>query len=147
MPTNGGGGSSFKKLTEGRANGPIKTILTGSIIADAVLFQTIFESDPVWSKESGGLGKPLGPVVPKSEVVINRKANPQIMKRKINFFLEIFILLKTYPKISRANRQRAKYHKQTAPKSCQKNCDFHNCTPLIFNFSSCVWLPSRISEL
>ena len=60
---------------------------------DTVFFQAIGESDPVLSNESGGLGKPRGPVDPKSEVVIKRKINPEMMKIIINFFLEIFIAL------------------------------------------------------
>lgn len=76
----------------GSNKGPIKTILIGDMIVDTVLFQAIFESIP--SKESGGLGKPRGPVDPKSEVVIKRNANPETMKRIMNFVLEIFILLK-----------------------------------------------------
>ena len=90
MPTNGGGGSSFKKLTEGKSKGPIKTILIGDRIVDTVLFQATGES--IRRSESGGLGKPLGPVDPKSEVVIKRKINPETMKRTTNFFLEILIL-------------------------------------------------------
>jgi hypothetical protein len=86
---NGGGGSSFKKLTEGSSKGPIKTILMGEIIVDTMLFQAIGES--IRRRESGGLGKPLRPVDPKSEVVIKRNANPQMMKRTTNFVLEIFI--------------------------------------------------------
>ena len=43
------------------------------------------------SKESGCLGNPRGPVDPKMEDVINRKINPEIIKRITNFFLEIFI--------------------------------------------------------
>lgn len=93
MPINGGGGSSFRKLTEGSSKGPIKTILIGDIIVDTVFFQAMGDSSS--SKESGGLGKPRGPVVPKSEVVIKRKANPEMMKRITNLFLEMFILLKT----------------------------------------------------
>ena len=89
MLINGGGGSSFKKLTEGRSRGPIKTILMGNITVDTVLFQVIGDSSN--SKESGGLGKPRGPVDPKREVVVKRKANPEMMKRITNFFLEIFI--------------------------------------------------------
>ena len=58
---------------------------------DKVLFQATGESLPVLSIESGGCGKPLGPIVPKREVVIKRKANPEIMKRITNFVLEIFI--------------------------------------------------------
>lgn len=91
MPINGGGGSSFKKLIEGRAKGPIKTTLIGKIIVDTVFFQAVGESPPVLRTESGGLGNPRGPVVPKREVVTKRKANPQMMKRIINFFLEICI--------------------------------------------------------
>lgn len=94
---NGGGGSSFKKLTLGRAKGPIKTILIGNMIVDAVLFQAIGDSLPVLRMESGDLGKPRGPVDPKSEVVIKRKTNPKMRKEMTNFVLEIFIpfLIKT----------------------------------------------------
>ncbi len=63
---------------------------------DTALFQAIGESPPVLRTESGGLGKPRGPVVPKSEVVIKRKANPETMKRITNFFLEIFISSELY---------------------------------------------------
>ncbi|MEK7497065.1 MAG: hypothetical protein AAB657_04165 [Patescibacteria group bacterium] len=91
MPTNGGGGSSFKKLMAGNPNGPIKTTFIGNIIADTVLFQLMGESAPVLRIESGGLGNPRGPVDPKSEEVIKRKTNPKIIKRITNFFLEIFI--------------------------------------------------------
>ena len=59
-----------------------------------VLFQAI--GDAVPRKESGCLGKPRGPVDPKSEVVINIKANPKMMKRITNFFLEIFISSELY---------------------------------------------------
>ena len=96
MPTNGGGGSSFKKLTRGKAKGPIKTTLIGNIILDTALFHGIGESLPVLRTESGCLGKPRGPVVPKSEVVIKRKANPAMMKRITNFFLEIFMYGELY---------------------------------------------------
>ena len=68
--------------------GPIKTILIGDIIVDTVFFHG--SGDAVPRRESGCLGKPRGPVDPKSEVVIKRKANPEIMKRITNFFLEIF---------------------------------------------------------
>lgn len=86
---NGGGGSSCKKLTCGRATGPIKTILIGVMIADTVLFQAIGESLPVIRTESGDRGNPRGPVDPKSEVVMDRKANPETMKRTTNFLPEI----------------------------------------------------------
>jgi hypothetical protein len=54
-----------------------------------VFFQAV--GDAVRRNKSGCLGKPLGPVGPKSEVVIKRKMNPAMMKRITNFFLEIFI--------------------------------------------------------
>ena len=73
--------------------GPIKTILIGNIIPDTVLFQATPESLPVLRTESGGLGNPRGPVVPKSVVLIKRKANPQMRKSRTNFFLEILIPL------------------------------------------------------
>ncbi len=73
MPINGGGGSSRKKSLESN-RGPIKTILIGNIIVDAVFFHGFGEAVP--RKESGCLGKPRGPVDPKSEVVIKRKTNP-----------------------------------------------------------------------
>lgn len=92
MPINGGGGSSFKKLILGSSNGPIRTILIGTIIVDTTLFQAIGDSNK--RRESGDLGKPRGPVEPKSEVVIKRKANPEMRKRITNFFLEIFIFKK-----------------------------------------------------
>jgi|CXWL01.1.fsa_nt_gi hypothetical protein len=91
MEINGGGGSSFKKLICGKAKGPIKTILIGNIILDVALFHAIGESLPVLRTESGGLGNPCGPVVPKSDVVIKRKANPEMRKRITNLFLEMFI--------------------------------------------------------
>ena len=58
---------------------------------DTAFFQAIGESPPVLRIGSGGLGNPRGPVVPKSVVVMKRKANPQMRKRITNFFLEIFI--------------------------------------------------------
>lgn len=58
---------------------------------DTVLFHAIGDSDPVLRIGSGGLGNPRGPVDPKSEVVIKRKANPEMMKRITNFLLGIFI--------------------------------------------------------
>ncbi len=61
----------------------------GEIIVDAVFFHA--SGDAVVSKVSGDLGKPRGPVDPKSEVVTARKAKPQRMKIITNFFLEIFI--------------------------------------------------------
>ena len=61
----------------------------GNISVDTVFFQTI--GDAVPRKESGCLGKPRGPVDPKSEVVINIKANPEMIKRLTNFFLEMFM--------------------------------------------------------
>ncbi len=88
MPINGGGGSSRKKLLESN-KGPIKTIFIGNIIVDTAFFQAM--GDAVPRKESGYLGKPRGPVEPKSEVVINIKANPEIIKQITNFFLEMFI--------------------------------------------------------
>ncbi|PIR89275.1 MAG: hypothetical protein COU07_00025 [Candidatus Harrisonbacteria bacterium CG10_big_fil_rev_8_21_14_0_10_40_38] len=63
----------------------------GKIIVETARFQTIGESLPVLTIESGGLGKPRGPVVPKSEVVIARNANPEIIKIITNFFLEVFM--------------------------------------------------------
>lgn len=80
---NGGGGSSFKKLIPGSTSGPINIALTGNTIMDPALFQAIGEA--VVRKESGYLGKPLGPVEPKSDVVIARKAEPEMMKRRMNF--------------------------------------------------------------
>ena len=58
---------------------------------DTVLFQAI--GDAVPRKESGYLGKPRGPVDPKSEVIIERKANPEMMKVIMNFVLDIFIYI------------------------------------------------------
>ncbi len=89
MPINGGGGSSRKKSVESN-KGPIKTILIGNIIVDTVFFQAI--GDAVPRKESGCLGKPRGPVDPKSVLVINIKANPEITKKITDFVLEIFII-------------------------------------------------------
>ncbi|MDO8619406.1 MAG: hypothetical protein Q7R49_05705, partial [Candidatus Daviesbacteria bacterium] len=77
-----------KKSVESN-KGPIKTIFIGNIIVDTVFFQAI--GDAVSRKESGCLGKPRGPVDPKSEVVIKIKANPEMMKKITNFVLEIFI--------------------------------------------------------
>lgn len=91
MPTNGGGGSSFKKSIWGSDRGPIKTILIGNIIVDTARLHFTGESPPVLSTESGLFGKPCGPADPKSVVVIKRKANPEIIKRITNFALEIFI--------------------------------------------------------
>ena len=71
--------------------GPIKTALMSTIIVDTALFQAMGESEPVLRTESGAWGKPRGPVVPKSELVIKLKMNPEIMKRMINFFLEMVI--------------------------------------------------------
>jgi len=65
--------------------------LIGDIIVATVFFQAV--GDAVPRKESGCLGNPRGPVDPKSVVVINIKANPEMMKRITNFFLEIFIYL------------------------------------------------------
>ena len=90
MPINGGGGSSRKKSVESNT-GPIKTIFIGTIIVDTVFFHAI--GDAVRRKESGCLGKPRGPVDPNSEVVIKRKTNPEMMKKKTNFFLVMFIPL------------------------------------------------------
>ena len=56
---------------------------------DTVFFQAI--GDAVPKKESGCLGNTRGPVDPKSVLVINIKANPEMMKRITNFVLEIFI--------------------------------------------------------
>ncbi len=91
MEINGGGGSSFKKLMPDSNKGPIKTIFIGKIIVDTVFFQTI--GDAVPRKESGCFGKPRGPVDPKSEVLIKRKENPEMMKRITNFVLEIFMFI------------------------------------------------------
>ena len=74
--------------------GPIKTIFIGNIIVDTVFFHTI--GDAVPSKESGCLGKPRGPVDHKSEVVMNIKTNPEMMKVVTNLVLEIFIYSKLY---------------------------------------------------
>lgn len=65
--------------------------MIGKIIVDTEFFQDIGDSDPVRRSESGGLGNPLGPVVPSSDVVINRKINPRTIKRITNFVLEVFI--------------------------------------------------------
>jgi len=88
IPINGGGGSSRKKLVESN-KGPIKIIFMGNITVDMALFHG--SSDAVRRNESGCLGKPRGPVDPKSEVVINIKANPEMRNNITNFFLEIFI--------------------------------------------------------
>ena len=66
----------------------------GNIIVDMVFFQG--SGDAVPRKESGCLGKPRGPVVPNIDVVIKRKANPEMMKRMTNFFLEMFIRCELY---------------------------------------------------
>ena len=58
---------------------------------DTALFHAIGESLPVLRTESGGLGNPRGPVPPKSEEVIKRKANPEMRKSTMNFVLEIFM--------------------------------------------------------
>lgn len=89
MPINGGGGSSFKKSTEGSSNGPIKIIFMGAMIVDTVRFQETGESSP--RIESGYCGKPPSPVDPKRDVVTKRKTNPETIKRVTNFFLEIVI--------------------------------------------------------
>ncbi len=60
------------------------------MIVETFLFQAVGDSSS--NKESGGLGNPLGPVVPKREVVMKRKANPQTINRLTNFVFEIFIL-------------------------------------------------------
>jgi hypothetical protein len=83
---NGGGGSSRKKSVE-NSKGPIKTTFIGEITADTVCFHAIGEAVP--RRESGCLGKPRGPVDPRSEVVMKRKANPEMMKRMTNFVLEM----------------------------------------------------------
>ena len=85
---NGGGGSSRKKLVESN-KGPIKTIFIGRIIVDTVFFHAT--GDAVPKKESGCFGKLRGPVDPRSEVVINIKANPEMRNRITNFVLEMFI--------------------------------------------------------
>ena len=64
------------------------------MIVDAVFFQTT--GDAVPRKESGCLGKPRGPVDPKSEVVIKRKTNPEMRKRMTNFVLEMSIRYELY---------------------------------------------------
>ena len=69
------------------------TIFIGTSIVDTVRFQAMGESPPVLMTESGGCGKPRGPVDPKREVVIKRKVNPEMIKRSTNFFLEIVILI------------------------------------------------------
>ena len=58
---------------------------------DTALFQATPESLPVLRTESGGLGKPRGPVVPKSDVVRKRETNPEMVGRITNFVLEILI--------------------------------------------------------
>ncbi len=60
------------------------------MIADTVRFQGIGESLPVLRTKSGDLGKPRGPVDPNNEVVMKRKANPEIIKRITNFVLDSF---------------------------------------------------------
>lgn len=55
-----------------------------------VFFQVV--GDAVPRKESGYLGNPRGPVDPKSDVVIKRKTNPEMIKKITNFFLEMFII-------------------------------------------------------
>lgn len=61
-------------------------------MVDTVRFQAVGDSEPVRSKESGGFGKPRGPVDPKREVVTNRKTNPLMMKRITNFVLEMVMI-------------------------------------------------------
>lgn len=56
---------------------------------DAALFHATGESLPVLRIESGGFGKPRGPVDPKREVEIKRKANPKIKNKITNLVLEI----------------------------------------------------------
>ena len=63
---------------------------------DRVLFHMTGESLPVLRIESGVLGKPLGPVDPKSEVVIKRNTKPEMMKMIMNFVLEMFIYCELY---------------------------------------------------
>lgn len=92
MPINGGGGSSCRMYSMRGETGPIKTILIGNITVDTALFHSIGESPPVLRTESGSWGKPRGPVVPKSEVEMNRKANPETRKRIMNVVLEMFML-------------------------------------------------------
>jgi hypothetical protein len=88
MPIKGGGGSSRKKLSESNS-GPMSTIFIGAIIFDVVCFQAI--SDAVSRSVSGCFGKPRGPVEPRSDVVMKRKVNPEIIKRMMNFFRDIRI--------------------------------------------------------
>lgn len=87
----GGGGSSFKKVTWGRAKGPRRTTLIGSITVDTVRFQAVGESLPVARIESGCFGKPRGPVVPSRVVETKRKTNPKRRKLAMNFLFDIFI--------------------------------------------------------
>lgn len=61
---------------------------------DTARFQTTGDSDPVRRRESGALGKPRGPVDPKSEVVTKRKMNPKTRKRMINFVLDMSIVIR-----------------------------------------------------
>jgi hypothetical protein len=77
--------------------GPIKTILIGDIIVETVFFHAT--GDAVPKKVSGCLGNPRRPVEPKSEVVINIKANPEMMNIITNFLLEIFIPLEVSQKL------------------------------------------------
>jgi len=73
----------------GSSTGPIKMTLMGASMVDTVLFQATGESMP--SKESGGSGKPRGPVDPKRVEVRKRNANPQMMKMITNFVREMAI--------------------------------------------------------
>ncbi|MFA6365479.1 MAG: hypothetical protein WCW78_03700 [Candidatus Paceibacterota bacterium] len=87
MATNGGGGSSLKKLPE-KSMGPTKTNLIGKRILYPILFQTTDDSFP--KKDSGGCGKTRASV-PKSAFEINMKANAKIMKTITNLVLEMHI--------------------------------------------------------
>lgn len=63
------------------------------MIVDTVRFHAIGESLPVLTAESGAIGNPRTPVDPKSEVVININAKPEIMNIRTNFVLEMCIKL------------------------------------------------------
>jgi len=84
-PCIGGGGSG--KLRR-KATGPIKTILMGYRTVDTMLLHPVSDPDP--RKDSLFGGMPL--TTPRiSTLYRKRKTNPETRKRRMNFFLEIFM--------------------------------------------------------
>ena len=70
--------------------GPTKTILIGYRIVDTALFHPVSDSVPRKDSPLSGISRTADR---KITLEIKRKANPEMRKRKTNFFLGVFMIL------------------------------------------------------